>query len=129
MHRPRRSLGLLEPERLIALGALAGIGAGALFHLLSLRSAGDALWAATTAVMLVPLTWSVAKTLARRDVGVDAIALIAMVGSLALGQYLAGAVVSLMLAGGNALEASAGRRARRELTSLVERAPRFCRRR
>ena len=55
----------------------------------------------------------------------DAIALLAMAGALALGEYLAGAVVALMLAGGNALEASAGaRRARRELTALVERAPR-----
>jgi heavy metal translocating P-type ATPase len=52
-----------------------------------------------------------------------------MAGALALGEYLAGAVIALMLAGGNALEASAGRRARRELTSLVERAPRFGRRR
>ena len=45
--------------------------------------------------------------------GVDAIALVAMAGALALGEYLAGAVVALMLAGGNALEAaaSAGRAA------------------
>ena len=47
-----------------------------------------------------------------------------MAGALALGEYLAGAVVALMLAGGNALEESANRRARRELTALVERAPR-----
>ena len=60
----------------------------------------------------------------RRDVGVDTIALVSMAGALALGEYLAGAVVALMLAGGNALEARANRRARRELTSLVERAPR-----
>ena len=53
----------------------------------------------------------------------DAIALISMAGALALGEYLAGAVVALMLAGGNALEESANRRARRELTALVERAP------
>ena len=45
-----------------------------------------------------------ARTLLRGDVGVDAIALVAMAGALALGEYLAGAVVALMLAGGNALE-------------------------
>ena len=34
-----------------------------------------------------------------------------------------------MLAGGNALEEAAGRRARRELTALLERAPRIAHRR
>ena len=46
-----------------------------------------------------------------------------MAGALALGEYLAGAVIALMLAGGNALELVAQRRARRELTLLVDRAP------
>src|SRR5581483_4999296 len=50
-----------------------------------------------------------------------AVALLSMVGALALGQYLAGAVIALMLAGGNALEERAGVRARRELTLLVSR--------
>ena len=53
----------------------------------------------------------------------DAIALVAMVGALAIGQYLAGAVIALMLSGGNALEGAANRRARRELTALLERMP------
>ncbi|HSL64602.1 MAG TPA: heavy metal translocating P-type ATPase, partial [Gaiellaceae bacterium] len=48
---------------------------------------------------------------------------------LALGEYLAGAVVALMLAGGNALESYAAGRARRELRALVERAPRVALRR
>ena len=84
----------------------------------------DIVWAALVAVLLVPLCVSVARTLLRGDVGVDAIALIAMGGALALGEYLAGAVIALMLAGGNALEERAGGRARRELTALVSRAPR-----
>jgi heavy metal translocating P-type ATPase len=67
----------------------------------------------------------VLRALLRGDVGVDAVALVSMAGALALGEYLAGAVVALMLAGGNALEEAAGRRARRDLTTLVERAPRF----
>jgi cation transport ATPase len=63
-------------------------------------------------------------SLVRRDVGVDAIALVSMAGALALGEYLPGAVIAPMLAGGNALEESANRHARRELTALVDRAPR-----
>jgi P-type E1-E2 ATPase len=60
---------------------------------------------------------------------VDVIALLAMAGALVLGQELAGVVIALMLAGGNALEEAAGRRARRELTALLERAPRIAHRR
>jgi hydrogenase maturation protease len=111
-------------ERLLALLALIGVVLGAVMHFLGFDGAAHASWAATDALLLVPLTWSVLRSLLRRDVGVDAIALVSMAGALALGEYLAGAVVALMLAGGNALEASANRRARRELTSLVERQPR-----
>ncbi len=46
----------------------------------------------------------------------------------ALGEELAGAVIALMLSGGNALETAAGRRARRELTALLERAPKVAHR-
>ena len=116
-------------NRLLAAGVLAAIGVGGLLHLLSQPEAGDAVWAVATAVVLAPLAWSVARSLLRGDVGVDAIALVAMAASLALGEYLAGAVVGLMLAGGNALEDSAAGRARKELTSLIGRAPRVAYRR
>jgi heavy metal translocating P-type ATPase len=122
------ALGVTEPRVLVGviLGALV---AGGLLHVLAPGDAGDIVWAAAIAITLVPLTWSVARTLVRGDVGVDAIALVAMAGALALGEYLAGAVIALMLSGGNALEAAAGRRARRELTALLERAPRIAHRR
>ena len=109
--------------------ALLGIATGAALHLADRPAAGDVAWAATIATILVPLTWSVARTVLRGNVGVDSIALVAMVGALARGEYLAGAVVALMLSGGNALESAAGRRARRELTELVARAPTVAHRR
>jgi heavy metal translocating P-type ATPase len=115
--------------RLIAIATLVLIAAGGLLHLLGAPTAGDAVWASTVAVMLVPLTISIARTLAGGRIGVDAIALIAMAGALAIGQYLAGAVIALMLSGGNALEAMASRRARRELTALLERMPTVAHRR
>lgn len=86
-------------------------------------------WAVVTGALLIPLTWSVIRTLLRRDLGVDAIALVAMAGALALQEFLAGAVVALMLAGGNALEAAAGRRARHDLEALVARVPKWAMRR
>jgi heavy metal translocating P-type ATPase len=103
---------------------LAGLATGGALRLAGDAQAADAAWAATAALLLLPLTWSVARTLLRRDLGVDAIALVSIAGALALHEYLAGAVIALMLAGGNALEERAGARARRELTSLVSRAPR-----
>ena len=110
--------------RVVAAAALVAVLGGVALAALGHQRPADWLWAATTAMLLVPLTWSVLRSLLRGDVGVDAIALVSMAGALALGEYLAGAVVALMLAGGNALEESANRRARRELTALVERAPR-----
>jgi heavy metal translocating P-type ATPase len=111
-------------RRLIAASALVAVAAGLALAGANRHRPADALWAAATALLLVPLSWSVLRSLLRRDVGVDAIALCSMVGALLLGEYLAGAVVALMLAGGNALEESANRRARRRLTALVERVPR-----
>ena len=83
----------------------------------------DAVWAVGATIVLVPLVVSTARSLLRGDVGVDAIALVAIVWALALGEYLAAAIVALMMSGGAALEAWAAGRARRELRLLVERAP------
>ena len=71
----------------------------------------------------IPLIWDAAKRLLRREIGIDIIALIAIIGSLWLREYLAGAIIVLMLSGGEALEAYALRRAKRSLSSLIERAP------
>ena len=94
-------------RRLLAACCLVAIAVGAILHLAGRSSAGDLVLAIGTAFVLVPLTWSVARSLARRDLGVDAIALIAIAGALVLEQWGAAAVVALMLAGGNALEEAA----------------------
>ena len=122
------SLGVSEPCVVVGL-ILFALALGGVIHIFEPGDAGDVVWAIAIALTLIPLTWSVLRSLMRGDVGVDAIALVAMAGALALGEYLAGAVIALMLSGGNALEAAAGRRARRELTALLERAPRIAHRR
>jgi heavy metal translocating P-type ATPase len=111
-------------QRWVLSAALAGIAAGAVAALAGSTAGARAAWAATTAVALVPLAASVARDLWHRETGVDAIALLAMAGALAVGEYLAGAVVAVMLSGGQVLEKRAAARARRELSALVERAPR-----
>ncbi|MES1240012.1 MAG: heavy metal translocating P-type ATPase [Acidobacteriota bacterium] len=112
-----------KPGRLLAGIALGGILAGGAARLAGAGSLPGILWALTTAVVLVPLALTVVRDLRRGELGVDLIALLAMAGSLGLGEPLAGAVIALMLSGGQALEAFAGARARRELTALLMRAP------
>ncbi len=119
----------VQRSRLLAIASLIGILTGGILALSGNGGAADVAWAATIVVMLVPLTWDVARALLRGDVGVDVIALLAMASALAAGEQLAGAIVALMLSGGNALEDYAAGRARRDLTALLERAPRVARRR
>jgi heavy metal translocating P-type ATPase len=104
--------------------SVVGIATGAGFALAGAHHAANVVWAITTAVGLVPLAWSVGRDLLHRETGVDLIALLAMAFALAFGEYLAGAVIALMLSSGRALEAYADARAHRELSSLLARAPR-----
>ncbi|MFO7573223.1 MAG: heavy metal translocating P-type ATPase [Gaiellaceae bacterium] len=108
---------------------LAGLTVGGALWLAGEKDAAAITWAFATAIVLVPLVLDVARSLLRGDVGVDLIALVAIVGALLLGEFLAGAIIALMLAGGNALEDYAQGRAGRELRSLVDRAPRIGHRR
>ena len=115
-------------ERALAVVALAALLAGGILWLLDETGWAEAAWGAGAAVVLVPLTVDTLRSLLRGDVGVDAIALIAIAGALVLGEQLAAAIVALMMSGGAALEAWAAGRARRELRLLVERAPRIAHR-
>jgi heavy metal translocating P-type ATPase len=72
----------------------------------------------------IPLLWETIQQFLHKEFSIDVIAILAITGSLLLGQYLAGALVVLMLSGGEALEAYALRRARSSLSALAERAPR-----
>ncbi len=103
---------------------LLGICAGTAAWAANLPQFARLVWAAGTLFALLPLTYSVIRALAAGKAGVDIIALLAMAGALALHQYLAGAVIAVMLAGGQALEGVASSLATRELSALVSRSPR-----
>jgi heavy metal translocating P-type ATPase len=104
--------------------AVVGLAIGGVLWAAGEHQAAKMAWAATTIVGILPLAYSVAIDLLHRETGVDVIALLAMAGALALGEYLAGAVIALMLSSGRSLEAFADARAHRELSTLLERAPR-----
>lgn len=103
--------------------------AGGVLWLAGQRGAAGLVWAAVTLVALLPATWSVLRQLWHRQFGVDVIAVLALAGALVVREYLAGAVIALMLATGRTLETYAQRRATRDLRALLERAPRSARRR
>ncbi len=117
----------LEPA-LVALtvGALA---AGGIAWLVGAGDVADAFWIAGTLVAVAPAALWVVAALRQGRLGVDVIAVLSLVGTLLVGEYLAGALIAVMLAGGRALDAAATRRASHDLKALLERAPRFARRR
>jgi heavy metal translocating P-type ATPase len=86
-------------------------------------------WAGGTIPVVLGLLVSMIRDFLAGRVGVDAVAFVAMLGALALGQELAGIVIAIMYAGGNVLEDFAVARAERDLRSLIDRAPRIAHRR
>ncbi|MGK4008316.1 heavy metal translocating P-type ATPase [Sorangium sp. So ce1036] len=116
-------------SRVLVASTLSGLLGGALAHLGGRARLGDALWAATAAVALALVAARIVADLLKRRAGVDVIALLALAGALLLREYLAGALIGVMMATGGALEAYAAARARRELSALLARAPRAAHRR
>ncbi len=77
----------------------------------------------------VPLVFDLLTKLLRREFGSDLLAGISIVTSVVLEEYLAGALVVLMLSGGEALEAYAVRSASSVLEALARRVPSLAHRR
>lgn len=84
----------------------------------------DRAFAAVALPVLGALVWEIIASLRRGDVGLDVVAALSMTAALVFGENLAAAVVALMYAGGQYLEAYADGRAKREMTALLARAPR-----
>jgi cation transport ATPase len=110
--------------QLLASIAVGSLAVGGLLYAVGEGAAGQLVWRVTVALLAAELAVEVGRTVVvEHSLGVDTIALVAMVGALALDQELAGVVIGLMFSGGASLEAIASRRARRELSALVQRAP------
>ncbi|KVL28957.1 cation transporter [Burkholderia territorii] len=106
---------------ILAAVALAGGGMCAAFGLPSLARV---VWLLGTLPVLLALTVSLARAMARRQAGIDVLAWLAIALATALDETLAATVIALMLASGRTLERYAQDRAQREMTALLGRAPR-----
>lgn len=109
--------------------ALLGLTAGVVARALDAQAVSRAVLAGAAGIVLLATTVAMLRRLLRREVGVDVIAVLAIAGALLLGEYLAGAIIAVMLTGGAVLEQYAIARARRELSALIRRAPRTAHRR
>ncbi len=104
--------------------AVAGLAVAGVFALVDFDPGVDVVLVLVAVVPLVPLVREMVEKLRRRQPGVDIIALLAVAASLALGELLTAAIIGVMLATGQFLEDYAAGRAQRELTALIEHAPR-----
>src|SRR6478672_9191588 len=114
-------------ERALFAVSTALLLAGGIAWLMSASAAATALWITGTALGLVfSVAWTVVAIRGGR-LSVDIIAVLALAGALLIKEPFAGAMITVMLASGQLLEARAAARARRELSLLAERAPRSAR--
>jgi len=103
--------------------------AGILLHLvlrLGLRTAPETYHLPLLATLVVgglPLLHDLLRKLLKREFGSDLLGGISIITSVVLGEYLAGSIIVLMLAGGEALESYALRSASSVLAALAKRMP------
>ena len=122
------AMGILSMQRLVRPGlavlVAAGLALGVAAWLGGPTGWADAIWTAVTLPVLLVLVVEIVASLRRGDVGLDIVAALSMSAALLVGEALAAAIVALMYAGGQYLEAFAERRARRDMTALLSRVPR-----
>ena len=120
---------LRRRSAVLLLGVTAvALVAGGLAWLVGARGVADTCWLVSAVFGLGYALWSAGDAIRHGRLGVDVIALLALAGAVAVREFLAAAVISVMLASGRALEAWAAQRARQDLSALLDRAPRTGRR-
>lgn len=118
----------MTPEGVLLTAVVVLTAAGIVFARFSRSGLADAAWLVAAGVGTVSATWWVLDAARHGRLGVDVVAIMAIVGAVLIGEPFAAAVIAVMLASGRMLEAQAAGRARRELRTLLERAPRVAHR-
>jgi heavy metal translocating P-type ATPase len=115
--------------RLLSLGlTLLFLAAGGACAILGRADWARDVWMLGVVVMGAPLVLRTLRAVARGRFATDIVASLSIVGAVALGQPLAGLVIVLMQAGGEALEQYAEGRASAAVRALEAAAPRMARR-
>ncbi len=106
------------------ISTLAVVGVVTVLHAVSESTADRWVATAYVAAFIVWTLVGMVRDVLRGHIGLDILAVVAMAATLAVGEYLASLIIVLMLAGGQALEDLANRRAKRDLSALLDRSPR-----
>lgn len=117
------SLGRRYGFMVLPAAVTLGLFLGALLHWSGSGHVGDVLWLVVAGVGALYSAFTMVEGLRSGRLGVDVVAFLALVGAVAVKEYLAGAVISVMLASGRALEDWAVGHANVELKSLLDRVP------
>ena len=113
---------------LVLVPALALLLAGTVAAVLGDAGVRDGCWLVAGLIGLASSTVAVAQGLIHRTGGVDILALLAVAGAIWTGEYLAAALIAVMVGTGTVLDQWAESAARRELSLLVARSPRVAHR-
>ena len=91
---------------------------------------GPAQWIGSlyTLVIVAKTGVGMVRDILRGHWGLDILAVVAMLATIAVGEYIASLIIVLMLSGGEALEDYAAGRAKSELNALLDRAPQLAHR-
>ncbi|SNT08344.1 ATPase, P-type (transporting), HAD superfamily, subfamily IC/heavy metal translocating P-type ATPase [Micrococcales bacterium KH10] len=112
-------------NRKLMMFVLVGLATGVMLWLTGAEIALGVTAYLVLGIVIVITAIDMFKDLMRGHWGLDILAVIAMIATLAVQEYVAGLIIALMLTGGEALEDLAARRASRELDQLLNRAPAF----
>ncbi len=126
-HSPWFSLAALWQRKttIITVLSLGGIGSHLLlrFGAPTTKAIAELPLFVTLVIGGLPMLYELLRKLLRREFGSDLLGGISIVTSVVLGEYLAGSIIVLMLAGGEALESYALRSASSVLAVLAKRMP------
>lgn len=112
-------------ENYVPILVLTGLVISGFFWYVDQAEVSNRLLLWITFVGAVPFFLQMLLSFTRGHFGVDLIAAVGIFSSLLIGEQLAGAVILLMLSGGEFLENFALRRAKKELTLLIANAPKI----
>ena len=109
-------------HRVVSLTVIVG-AAGAILWFTTPHLVVQILFSAFALAIAVVVAVCMVKDMLHGRLGVDILAVIAIVATVVVGEYLASMIIVLMVSGGKALEDFADSKARRDLSALLAREP------
>ncbi len=115
-------LRLAVKYRIVSLTVVVG-AAGAILWFTTPHLVVQLLFSAFALAIAVVVAVGMVKDMLHGRLGIDILAVIAIVATVVVGEYLASMIIVLMVSGGKALEDFADSKARRDLSALLAREP------